>query len=73
MAVVLYHRRRACPSLCVLSMKPQSVLGHLVIDGFHALLGQRAGILDLLPPLPSAQQCSTPRGPNRFLNSGSFG
>ena len=25
------------------------------------------------PPLPSALQCSTPRGPNLFLNSGFFG
>ena len=37
------------------------MLGHLVIDGFHALLGQRTGVLDLLSALaisPAVQHAS---------------
>ena len=35
----------------ILSMKRERMLGDFVVDGFHALLGQRTGILDLLPAL----------------------
>ena len=54
----------------------------IVVAGLHALLGERAGILDLcLPTLPQrgssvgsslsvAQECITPRGPNFFRKFG---
>ena len=41
----------------------------LLVDGLHPLPGQWAGVRDL----PSAKLWITPRGPNCFLNSGSFG
>ena len=48
----------------------QRVCRHFVIDGLHPFLRQRPSVLDTRP---SAQQWRTPRGPNRFLNAGSFG
>ena len=42
-------------------MKRERMLGHLFIDGFHALLGERAGILDPLPAFavrPAVQYAS---------------
>ena len=47
--------------------------GDFLVHRLHALLGQRAGVLDLLRPVGLAKECITPRGPNIFLNSGSFG
>ena len=48
---MLYQRKNGLPSLWALSMKRERVLGHLVVDGLHALLGERAGVLDLLAAL----------------------
>jgi hypothetical protein len=59
--------------------------GDLIIDRFHPLLGQRAGVLDmLLADLAEARvhgrvvlvrrlALQEAAGPNRFLNSGFFG
>ena len=44
-------------------MKRERVLGHLVVDGLHALLGERTGVLDLLPALavgPAMQDAARP-------------
>jgi hypothetical protein len=51
MAVVLYQRKNGLPSLWTLSMKAMGVVRHFFIDGLHALLGERTGILDLLSTL----------------------
>jgi hypothetical protein len=42
----------------------------VIVDGFHALLGQRAGILDLLRAVGVGPACSTPRGPNFYRKFG---
>ena len=60
---MLYQRKKGLPSLCALSMKLERLVGHFVVDGFHALLRQRAGILDLLPALavrPGMQHAARP-------------
>jgi hypothetical protein len=49
--VVLYQRKNGLPSLWTLSMKAMGVVRHFFIDGLHALLGERTGILDLLSTL----------------------
>ena len=80
--MVLSHTKNGLPALfCALD----EVLGgrdELVVAGFHALLGQRAGILDLLladlaparlsvgSSLSVAQEWMTPRGPKFFLKFG---
>ena len=48
----------------------------VVVDRFHSLFRERAGVLNFLASLPSARQCKTPRGPNFFRKPGksaSFG
>ena len=50
-AVVLYQRKNGLSGLVRLVDEAQRVLGHLVVDGLHALLRQRPGVLDLLPAL----------------------
>ena len=45
--------------------------GDLLVDGLHALAGQRAGVLDLLARRRAgADDRITPRGPNCSLNAG---
>ena len=48
---VVPDEERRLPSAWASSMKLQSVLRRLVIDGFHALDGQSAGVLDRLSAL----------------------
>src|SRR5262249_7780708 len=60
-------------------------VGCLVVDRFHSLSGEWAGVLDGLhadlaearstvgSSLSAALDLSTPRGPNFALNAGSFG
>ena len=42
-------------------------LGGFLVDRLHALLGQRAGVFDLLLAVGMAQEWITPRGPNFFF------
>src|SRR5437868_1544197 len=59
-AVVLYQRKNGFPSLWIVD-EGEGMLGYLVIDGFHALFGQRTGILDSLSALavrPAVQHAS---------------
>ena len=51
MAVVLYQRKNGLPSLWHLVDEGEGMVRHLFIDGLHALLGERTGILDLLSAL----------------------
>ena len=46
----------------------------LLVDRLHALACVSGPVSSIFcPPLPSAQVCSTPRGPYFLRNSGSFG
>ena len=46
----------------------ERVLGDFFVDRLHALLGQRAGVFDLLAALAVAPMlCRTPRGPKLLL------
>ncbi len=49
------------------------LLKHLVVDGLHALAGQRAGVRDALRTVGIREGVDDPRGPKDFLNSGSSG
>ena len=71
MRVEFHHTKNGLPSLCALSMNASAAGGDLLVDRLHALLGQRAGVLDLAAV--ALALWITPRGPNFFLNSGSFG
>ena len=74
MAVELYQRKNGLVRFGLLLHPGESAVSDFLVDGFHALLGQRAGVLDRLAALAVGDlQCSTPRGPNSFLNAGSLG
>ena len=51
MAVELYQRKNGLSALACFSIQASARVGDLLVDGFHALLGQRAGVLDRLPAL----------------------
>ena len=51
MAVELYQRKNGLSALACFSIQSRARVGDLLVDGFHALLGQRAGVLDRLPAL----------------------
>ena len=60
---MLYQTKNGSVGLVRLVDEAQRVLGHLVVDGLHALLGQRAGVLDLLAALavgPAVQHAARP-------------
>ena len=73
MAVVLYQTKNGFPSLWDLSMKLRAcaVASSSMVSIRFFVSGPVSSIF--CPPLPSAQQCRTPRGPKRFLNAGFFG
>ena len=73
MAVVLYQRKNGLSALACFSMKPSafSVISSSMVSMRFLVSGPVSSIF--CPPLPSAKQWSTPRGPNFFLNAGSFG
>src|SRR3984893_17627420 len=66
-------QEKGFPSLWQRSMKATacSVTSSSMVSMRFLVRGPVSSIL--FPPLLSAQLCSTPLGPNRFLNSGSFG
>ena len=49
MRVPLHQTNQGLPALCCRWIKSMAAADGFVIDGFHALLGQRAGILDAVP------------------------
>ena len=67
--VEFHHTKNGLSSLTRVLHEVERRRGDLLVDGLHALLGQRAGVLDLAV----REEWITPRGPNFFLNSGSFG
>ena len=46
MAVELYQRKKGLSALTCFSIQPRARCSDLLIDGFHALLGQRAGVFN---------------------------
>ena len=70
---VLYQMKKGFPSLWHLSMKAsaRSVASSSIVSIRFLVSGPVSSIF--CPPFPSAQQCSTPLGPNCLLNAGSFG
>ena len=73
MAVVLYQRKKGFSALAasVMNRSACSVTSSSMVSMRFLVSGPVSSIF--CPPLPSDQQWSTPRGPKRFLNSGSFG
>jgi hypothetical protein len=73
MAVVLYQRKKGLSALWTSPMKRNacSVTSSSIVSIRFFVNGPVSSTF--CPPLPSAQQWSTPRGPKRFLNSGFFG
>ena len=73
MAVVLYQTKNGFSALCASSMNRSacSVTSSSMVSIRFFVSGPVSSIF--CPPFPSAQQCSTPRGPKSFLNSGSLG
>ena len=74
------HRGRVVPEeerlvgLGLLLHPAERLRRDLLVDGLHALLGQRAGVRrSSARPCRRTMQCRTPRGPNFFLNAGSLG
>ena len=51
----------------ILSMKRERMLRHFVVDGLHALLGERTGVLDLLPALAVGPAVQHAPGPEVLL------
>jgi hypothetical protein len=69
MRVPFHQQKNGCAGL---GLAGDEVLGGggLLVDGLHALLGQRAGVLDGLAALAVGLALeSTPRGPNCFGRS----
>ena len=73
MRVAFHQQKKGLPAL---RLPLDEVLGGghgLVVDGLHALLGQRAGVLDGLAAL-AVRLCTENATRTEFLrNSGSFG
>ena len=62
----------ACSSFTCAVEEVHRLRVDFLVDGLHALLRQRTGVLDSAA-LAVGEVWSTPRGPNFFRNSGSFG
>ena len=73
MAVELYQRKNGCSALACFSIQARApaVISSSMVSMRFLVSGPVSVIF--WPPLPSARQWSTPRGPNFFLNSGSLG
>ena len=53
--------------------RPERARGDLLVDGFHALLGQRTGVLDRLPALAVGQAVEHATRPELLLEFGVLG
>ena len=51
----MYQRKNGCSALACFSIQARAPRSDLLVDGFHALLGQRAGVRDRLPALAVGQ------------------
>ena len=73
MAVELYQRKNGLSALTCFSI--HSIARDVISSSTVSIRFFVSGPVSVIvcPPLPSERQCSTPRGPNFFLNSGSFG
>ena len=73
MAVELYQRKNGLSALACFSIhaRARSVISSSMVSMRFLVSGPVSSIV--CPPLPSAMQWSTPRGPNCFLNAGSLG
>src|SRR4051794_39842976 len=73
------HSRRVIPQeerlllFCLLLHPFESALGNLFVDGFHAFLGQRAGINDGLPALAVGETVKHTAGSELLSEFGVFG
>src|SRR5262245_38869233 len=70
MCVVLNHTKNGVPASCCFLMKPLAAARNSSSTVCMRFLVSGPVFSIRCPPLPSAQQCSTPRGPNRLRNSG---
>ena len=68
MCVKFTHRKTGLPALICFSEKVGSAISDVVVNGLHALLGQWAGVLDLLCAVGIA-----PRSGLRHVGQNSFG
>src|SRR5262245_56361827 len=70
MWVVLNHTKNGVPAVCCRLMKSLVEARNSSSTVSMRFLVNGPVFSIFWPPLPSAQQCSTPRGPHRFRNSG---
>ena len=74
MWVKLTHRNTGLPALTCLLQELRRARGDVVVDRLHPLLGERAGVLDLLRAVRHcAQLWITPRGPKFLRKLGKSG
>src|SRR5215213_6281305 len=73
MAVALYQRKNGLSAFTCFST--QSIAFAVISSSIVSIRFLVNGPVSttVCPPFPSDTQCSTPRGPNSFLNAGSFG